>query len=83
MKTIWADSNNISEDGLLFLTSRGSMDSIAGLKGNLREGEVVWLTDEEIKTTATVHRIPEHYGFMEPDWPYGDWYAKSDWRFVS
>lgn len=83
MKTIFVDFNSIGEAGRLFLTSRLILARIARFKPPLREGEVVLLTDQEIKTTASVHRITEHYGFMEPDWPYGYWYAKSDWKFVS
>jgi hypothetical protein len=70
MKLIYADFNDIAADGSLPLTCNGSIDSIATLREPLRDGEKVYLTDDELRTEAHV--------FLRAD---GSWEARSDWRF--
>lgn len=70
MKRIYADFNDIAEDGTLPLTCKGSQSSIANLPGELNEGERVILFDGELTALATVHQRPN-----------GSWEAHSDWQF--
>jgi hypothetical protein len=70
VKELYADFNNIAADGTLPLTSVGSVESIAGVGGALRDGEEVCLTDGELRVVAHVHRQPD-----------GSWEARSDWEF--
>lgn len=71
MKEVYADFNDIAEDGTLPLTCTGSVASIARLIGGLIDGEVVWLSDGELRVKGSVHRRPD-----------GTWEGRSDWQFV-
>jgi hypothetical protein len=71
MIRLYADFNDIAENGILPLTCKGSIDSIAGLDRELRSGEEVVLSDDEIEVVARVFRLDD-----------GTWEARSDWRFV-
>jgi hypothetical protein len=71
VKEIYADFNNFAVDGTLPLTCVGSVASIAKLVGELVNGELVWLTDGELRVKGTVHRRAD-----------GAWEARSDWKFV-
>jgi hypothetical protein len=71
MKRIYADFNDVAADGTLPLTCRGSVDSITALAEELRSGEEVVLSDNEMEVVARVFRRDD-----------GSWEARSDWRFV-
>jgi hypothetical protein len=71
MKRIYADFNDIAEDGALRLTCKGSVDSIAALGEELSSGQEVVLSDNEMEVIARVFRLDG-----------GSWEARSDWRFV-
>ena len=70
MKQLYADFNDVTADGILPLTAVGSAEAIAGLGGELEEGEAVLLTDGELRVTARVFRGPD-----------GSWEAHSNWEF--
>ncbi len=71
MKQIYADFNDIAADGILPLTCRGSVHSIAMLHGPLHDGDEVLLSDDALTVIARVfHRVD------------GFWEAQSDWTFV-
>jgi hypothetical protein len=70
MKEIYADFNDIADDGSLPLTCEGSVANIAALAGGLQEGEEVWLTDGELWVIAHVFRSQN-----------GSWEGRSSWRF--
>lgn len=70
MKRIYADFNDVYNDGTLPLICAGSVTSIEELPERLREGEEVELCDDELIVLATVHR-----------WEDGSWVARSDWKF--
>jgi hypothetical protein len=67
---LYADFNDIAEDGTLPLTCRGSLESIAVLERPLRDGQEVWLSDGELGVRGQVFRRND-----------GSWEARSDWRF--
>lgn len=71
MKEIYADFNDIRNDGVLPLTCAGSVASIASLKDALTEGEEVWFTDGELRTRGRVYRTAD-----------GSWEAQSEWQFL-
>ena len=72
MKRIYADFNNFDADGTLPLTCRGSLDSIARLGGELRDGEEIVLSDGELEAVARAFR-----------WKDGSWEARAEnWVFV-
>jgi hypothetical protein len=70
VKEIYADFNDIANDGTLPLTCAGSLASIASLDDVLREGEEVWLSDGELRIKGRVFRQSD-----------GAWSCRSDWRF--
>ncbi len=70
MKTIYADFNDFLSDGVLPLTSTGSVASIAGLPDRVEEGEEVWLSDGELWVVARVYYCAD--GTLE---------ARGDWEF--
>ncbi len=71
MKEVYADFNDIAADGTLPLTCAGSVASIANLLEPLTDGEVVWLSDGELRVKGRVHRRQD-----------GTWESRSDWQFV-
>jgi hypothetical protein len=71
MIRLYADFNDIAENGTLPLTCKGSIDSIAGLDRELGSGEEVVLSDDEMEVVARVFKLDD-----------GSWEARSDWRFV-
>lgn len=71
MKRLYADFNDIAANGTLPLTCNGSVESIAALDLELRSGEEVVLSDDEMEVVARVFRLDD-----------GSWEARSDWRFV-
>jgi hypothetical protein len=71
MKEIYADFNDIAADGTLPLTCAGSVTSIAGLKERLTDGEVVWLSDGDLRVKARLYQRHD-----------GSWEGRSDWQFV-
>lgn len=71
MKQIYADFNDIANDGTLPLTCTGSVASIGSLGGKeLKDGEEVWLSDGELRVRARVFRRQD-----------GNWEARSSWEF--
>lgn len=70
MKEVYADFNDIGNDGVLPLTCAGSVASIASLGGALTDGECVWLTDGELRARGRVHRTAN------------GWEARSAWHFL-
>lgn len=70
MKQIYADFNDIYNDGTLPLTCSGSRESIAAFGTALSNGEEVWLTDGELRIKARIFRCDD-----------GSWVAKSNWLF--
>lgn len=70
MKQIYADFNDIDAEGVLPLTCRGSVASIAALQEPLRDGEEALLSDGELTVRARVSRRSD-----------GSWEARSDWKF--
>ena len=71
MIRLYADFNDIAANGTLPLTCKGSRDSIAAQDRELRSGEEVVLSDDELEVVARVFRLDD-----------GSWEARSDWRFV-
>lgn len=71
MKRIYADFNDIGANGVLPLTCRGSVDSIAAQMEELRDGEEVALSDDEVEVVDRVYRRTD-----------GSWEARSNWSFV-
>lgn len=70
MKTIYADFNDISDDGVLPLSCQGSIESLRMQSAQPLEGEEVWLSDGELWVRATLHCLG------------GDAYeARSEWNF--
>jgi len=68
MKTVYADFNTFSEDGVLALHA----NSIAAVKEGLVDGEMVWFSDGEIRAKGRVHRRED-----------GSWEGRSsDWQFT-
>ena len=61
MKEIYADFNDIAEDGTLPLTCNGSVASIASLEGTLKSGEEVVLSDGEVWTTGQVFCLQRRF----------------------
>jgi hypothetical protein len=57
MKEIYADFNELQNDGVLPLTCVGSVESIAGLEEPLSDGEEVWFSDGELLALC---RLPAH-----------------------
>ena len=71
MKRLYADFNDIGATGILPLTCKGSVDSLAALDSDLCSGEEVVLSDNEVEVVARVFLLAA-----------GSWEARSDWRFV-
>lgn len=71
MKRLYADFNDLAADGALPLTCKGSVDSIAAQESELRSGEEVVLSDDEVAVVARVVQLED-----------GSWEARSDWIFV-
>ncbi len=69
MKTIYADFNDVAEDGSIPLTSAGSVASISSLITPPAVGERVWLTDGELWALAMVSRLGQ-----------SDWCADAGWQ---
>jgi hypothetical protein len=72
MRTVYADFNDIDEFGVLPLTCRGSLESLAALQPPPAEEEEVWLSDGEMRVVARLFLRPEGY-----------WEARSKWKFAS
>ncbi|MBX7082483.1 MAG: hypothetical protein K1X88_24980 [Nannocystaceae bacterium] len=71
MKRLYADFNDIAENGTLPLTCKGSIDSIAATDGQLHSGEDVMLSDGQREVVARVFKLDD-----------GSWQARSDWSFI-
>lgn len=72
MRQLYADFNDIGQDGILSLTCMGSMQSILELQPPLQDGERVLLSDGELEVIAEVRARRE-----------GVWEARSTWDFIS
>jgi hypothetical protein len=70
MKEVYADFNDIADDGTLPLTSAGSVSSIAELTEPLEDGDEVWFADGELRAKGRVFRRAD-----------GTWEGKSEWSF--
>ena len=68
MIEIYADFNDISANGVLSLTCRGSVDSITALGPALANGEEVLLSDGELSVRGRVFRCND-----------GSWEARANW----
>jgi hypothetical protein len=71
MREIYADFNNIENDGALPLTCVGSVASIAALKEPPGHGEEVWFSDGELRVQGRIYQTSD-----------GSWEGRSDWHFL-
>ncbi len=71
MKRLYADFNNFAADDTLPLTCKGSVDSIAALDRELRSGEEVVLSDDDVEVVARVFQLDD-----------GSWEARGAWKYV-
>ncbi len=53
------DYNNMDDEGAIRLDNRGARDSISELKLDLKEGELVWISDDELDYLGVVIRRRE------------------------
>jgi hypothetical protein len=56
MKTIYADFNDLADDGTLDLGCAGSVETIAALPEAPQDGAEVWFTDGELRVRAQIVR---------------------------
>jgi hypothetical protein len=70
MKEIYADFNNIAENGCLYLTCFGSIESIRNLDTPLENGEEICLSDGEVYVHARVYKCADDA-----------WEARSSWAW--
>ncbi len=68
MKEIYADFNNIAQDGSLALTCAGSVASIEALDRPLADGEEVLLSDGELRAVGRVVRRADGTWDVLPGW---------------
>jgi hypothetical protein len=68
MKEIYADFNDIADDGALPLTCAGSVASIEVLDDGLVDGEEVVFTDGELRVAGRVYKRSD-----------GSWEGRADW----
>jgi hypothetical protein len=70
MRTVPFDFNSSTRDGEFPLAQRGTVRWIASQENPLQVGEVVWLSDGEVRCQAQIFR-----------WEDGMWGVTSDWKW--
>jgi hypothetical protein len=69
MHRIYADFNNQDEGREIGLNAVGSLASIAEIAGNLAEGMVVVLYDDDLEVQAELKKSPDGKHWLGiPDW---------------